>query len=76
MKQKTIREENIGEKGSLVIRARTVIISDDFDNPRQRYSEIYFINVDNKPDSVGLTFDELKVIQQGFLKYKTKYNED
>jgi len=76
LKQKIIREETLGEKKDLVIRARTVVLFDDHGYDRQRYSEVFFINVSGQQDSIGLTFDELKVVQQHFIQYKVKHNED
>lgn len=76
LKQKLIREETLVEKNGLVIRARTIVLFDDFGYDRQRYSEVYFANVMGTQDSIGLTFDELRIVQQLFAQYKLKHNED
>ncbi len=76
LKQKLIREETLVEKNGLVVRARTIVLYDDFGYDRQRYSEVYFVNIMGTQDSIGLTFDELRIVQQLFAQYKLKHNED
>lgn len=76
LKQKLIREETLVEKNGLVIRARTVVLYDDFGYDRQRYSEVYFVNIVGTQDSIGLTFDELRIVHQLFGQYKLKHNEE
>lgn len=77
MKQTILRDEVIGEKNGLVMKARTILISDDFGNARQRYSEMYFDYVGReKMDSVGLTSAELGLIVERYKQYLFKYKEE
>jgi len=77
MKQTILHDETIGEKQELVIRARTLLLSDEFGNARQRYSEIYFVYVGkDKMDSVGLTSAELGLIVERYKQYLFKYKEE
>lgn len=77
MKQTILHDETIGEKQGLVIRARTLLLSDEFGNARQRYSEIYFDYVGkDKMDSVGLTSAELGLIVERYKQYLFKYKEE
>lgn len=77
MKQTILHDETIGEKQGLVIRARSLLLSDEFGNARQRYSEIYFDYVGkDKMDSVGLTSAELGLIVERYKQYLFKYKEE
>jgi hypothetical protein len=76
MKRTILHDEIIGEKEALVIKARTLLISDDFGNARQRFSEIYFDYVGkDRIDSVGLTTTELYLVTDRYRQYLSKYNE-
>ncbi len=77
MKQTILHDETIGEKQGLVIRARTLLLSDEFGNARQRYTEMYFDYVGkDKMDSVGLTSAELGLIVERYKQYLFKYKEE
>jgi hypothetical protein len=77
MKKTILRDDVIAEKQNMVIKARTVLISDDFGNPRQRFSEMYFVYIGSgNTDEIGLTQAELNLISQRFKEYLFKHGEE
>jgi hypothetical protein len=76
MKTRIIRDEALLNKGQLVVKARTVLVQDDFGNDKQRYSEIYFLGGGNtSSEAIGLTVQEFQRVSKVFSDWLYKNNE-
>ena len=77
MKLQILRDEVLLSKQQLVVRARTILVKDDFGNDRQRYSEIYFVN-DNRGENtsaIGFTPSEFEITYKKFGEWLTRHGE-